>query len=322
MALPGNAMDGSEPSRILVKRKRITGRVQEWKGHYGWIIPDRNIEHAEAALNHGRIYVSRHDIDAGSRTPPSLMPGDIVQFLVYADGRGLGAVQCRLQEVVERETKRPRLQDKAEVVKVKTAARAMNNFTNDGSFLEQCKQLQREGQMQQVQSVRPVQWLRPPSTDSAAPRPVAARPVIIPSIRPLLQSPGHVTVDGRAGTARPAGRLVPPRIIRGSSGQPPAASSSATSSQPPVRLLRPLRPVAVRLGAATPGDPHQGVNGDAAASAARGQTHGRYARHGGRAADLGSTSAAGRTGFQEHHRSGNDPFDPFEQDEEDPFGTL
>lgn len=304
-------MDGSQPSRILVKKKRIAGRVQEWKGTYGWIIPDRNIEHPEAALNQGRIYVSRQDIDVSSRTPPSLMPGDIVHFLVYADGRGLGAVQCKLHEGAEREAKRPRLQDKAEVVKFKTAARAINTFANDGSFLEQCKQLQLEGQMQQAQPVRPVQWLRPPSRDSAAPRPVAARPVIIPSARPPQHPPSP-------GIVRPAGRLVPPRIIRGSSGQPPAASSSATSSGPPVRLLRPLRPVAVRLGAAGSGETQQEVNGDAATSNAHGQSHGGYARNGGRVADASTSSA----GSQQHHRSGEDPFDPFEQDEEDPFGTL
>jgi len=312
-ALPGMAMDGSQQARILVKKKRITGRVQEWKGHYGWIIPDRNIEHPEAALNSGRVYVSRQDIDAGSRTPPNLMPGDIVHFLVYADGRGLGAVQCRLQEVAEREAKRPRLQDKAEVVKLKTAARAMNNFANDGSFLEQCRQLQQEGQMQSAQPVRPVQWLRPPRRDSAAPRPVAARPVIIPSVRPPQQPPGVV---------RPAGRLVPPRVIRGNSGQPVAASSSAASSRPPVRLLKPLKPVAVRLGSATSGEPQREVDGDTAASAVRGQSQGVYVGQRGPVADVASASATECTGSLQHHRSGDDPFDPFEQDEEDPFGTL
>lgn len=347
MALPGNEMDGSQTARVLVKKKRVAGRVQEWKGHYGWIIPDKTIEHPEASLNQGRIYVSRQDIDAGSRNPPSLMPGDVVHFLVYADGRGLGAVQCKLQEGAEREAKRPRLQDKAEVVKLKTAARAMNNFTNDGSFLEQMKQMQRENvhvtqsgmsfvtakyeeqRPASVPPVRPLQRLQPPSRESAtAPRPVAARPVITPSVRPPQQSPGIV---------RPAGRFVPPRITRGTleegirnapwhqttggSGQPPAASSSATSIRPPVRMLRPLRPVAVRFGAASSGEPQQEVNGYAATGNAHGQSYGGYTRHGGRVADA-STSLAGRKGFQQHHRSGDDLFDPFEQDEEDPFGTL
>lgn len=61
-------------------------------GHYGWILVKEAIDHPEAAMHGGRVYLSASEISRCSR----LKEGDRVQFFLYADGQGLGAEDCRL----------------------------------------------------------------------------------------------------------------------------------------------------------------------------------------------------------------------------------
>jgi len=69
---------------------RITGRIADWKGKFGWIEPDKPISHPEARLHKGQVYLSQTDVEAEISGI-----GAHVSFFVYADGTGLGAMNCR-----------------------------------------------------------------------------------------------------------------------------------------------------------------------------------------------------------------------------------
>lgn len=77
-------------ARTKVTSTRVTGKVVEWKGSFGWIQPDTKINHPEAAMNRGKIYLSEKDIE---QEIPEV--GCNVTFFVYADGTGLGASECK-----------------------------------------------------------------------------------------------------------------------------------------------------------------------------------------------------------------------------------
>lgn len=62
-------------------------------GHYGWLATEGAIEHPNAGLNGGRIYIHTHDVEPGT----VLVQGDAVVFYLYADQKGLGAEACCLQ---------------------------------------------------------------------------------------------------------------------------------------------------------------------------------------------------------------------------------
>lgn len=66
---------------------RITGSITEWKGKFGWIVPDAPIMHPEARMKGGRIYLGQDDVlEVISGV------GAEVSFYVYSDGAGLGAL--------------------------------------------------------------------------------------------------------------------------------------------------------------------------------------------------------------------------------------
>lgn len=79
-----------EKARVQILPGRIHGRLQDWKGNYGWIIPEQPIDHPEARLHGGKIYISRRDFEGEID-----VAGCRVEFFVYADGSGLGAMSCR-----------------------------------------------------------------------------------------------------------------------------------------------------------------------------------------------------------------------------------
>jgi hypothetical protein len=75
----------------MLSDERFKGKVVEWKGKYGWIVPAEAIDHPEASLHSGRIFLSADDVEEeiqGSVGCP-------VSFLCYSDGTGLGAASCR-----------------------------------------------------------------------------------------------------------------------------------------------------------------------------------------------------------------------------------
>jgi hypothetical protein len=57
---------------------------------HGWIQPLQTIEHSNAHLNGGRVYLNAEDMRPGV----ALRPGDLVVFFLYVDSQGLGAEDC------------------------------------------------------------------------------------------------------------------------------------------------------------------------------------------------------------------------------------
>jgi cold shock CspA family protein len=115
---PGVAPVGQEfddfPRGILASGRRpaidgrILGSIQEWKGRFGWIIPDEPIAHPEAHLKGGKVYLSQDDVmEVISGV------GAHVSFYVYSDGNGLGALNCVPSDS---ETAKKKLIPKAKVV--------------------------------------------------------------------------------------------------------------------------------------------------------------------------------------------------------------
>lgn len=76
--------------RVKVTPTRVTGRILEWKGKYGWILPDVPISHPEAFLHRGKVYLNQIDVEAEISGV-----GAAVSFQVYADGSGIGAMNVR-----------------------------------------------------------------------------------------------------------------------------------------------------------------------------------------------------------------------------------
>jgi len=76
-------------SRRPAVRGRICGNIVEWKGKFGWIEPDEPINHPEARMKGGKIYLSQEDV-----AEVISGVGAHVSFYVYADGTGLGAMMC------------------------------------------------------------------------------------------------------------------------------------------------------------------------------------------------------------------------------------
>lgn len=76
--------------RVRVTAHRVTGTLTEWKGKMGWIDAFEEIDHPEASLRKGRIYLGQEDVEAEISGP-----GATVSFFVYADGTGLGAMNVR-----------------------------------------------------------------------------------------------------------------------------------------------------------------------------------------------------------------------------------
>lgn len=70
-----------------------SGEVLIMLGHYGWLSSLCEIDHPDADKIGGRIYFHRRDIVG----PVAIVEGDVVEFYLYADGRGLGAEEVRLQ---------------------------------------------------------------------------------------------------------------------------------------------------------------------------------------------------------------------------------
>jgi len=82
--------NGNAGSRTKVMPNRITGKVKDWKGAFGWIEADQSISHPEAKKNGGKIYLAHEDVEEelsgiGAR----------VSFFVYTDGKGLGAMNVK-----------------------------------------------------------------------------------------------------------------------------------------------------------------------------------------------------------------------------------
>jgi len=89
------AADGEEKPRTRVSETRCFGLVTEWRGYMGWIQPLTKVEHEQATLHKGRIYLNQKDVlkaAAGRR----IKEGSVVDFYMYTDHDGLGAEDAQL----------------------------------------------------------------------------------------------------------------------------------------------------------------------------------------------------------------------------------
>merc|ERR1719336_3720195 len=75
--------------RKLAFADRMLGTVEEWSGTWGWIVPMQHITHPHFR---GKLYAHRRDVKC---SPSYMGPGSTVDFLLYADSRGLGAGDIR-----------------------------------------------------------------------------------------------------------------------------------------------------------------------------------------------------------------------------------
>jgi hypothetical protein len=80
----------SPDKKEKVLPQRIIGKVKEWKGKFGWVVPDVKVQHAEAAKHGGKIYLAHEDVEDEISGV-----GASVSFFVYSDGNGLGAMHAR-----------------------------------------------------------------------------------------------------------------------------------------------------------------------------------------------------------------------------------
>jgi len=82
-----------EGRREPVCEERKTGQLKAWKGRgkgsFGWILPSRPIDHPDAQMHDGDIFISQKDLEQ------DIDVGTMVSFLLYQDNRGLGAAYCR-----------------------------------------------------------------------------------------------------------------------------------------------------------------------------------------------------------------------------------
>jgi len=79
--------------RTRITAEKFTGVVVAWKGKYGWIKPDEEIEHEKASTRNGSLFASLSDILDGST---ELHPGAPCEFHICEDDSGLGA-----EEIIE-----------------------------------------------------------------------------------------------------------------------------------------------------------------------------------------------------------------------------
>jgi hypothetical protein len=76
--------------RNLISDSRFVGCVSEWHGSWGWIEPLDSVSHPQIKKNKGRIYAHRTD----ARGYIKMEVGVQLDFQIYCDARGLGAVDC------------------------------------------------------------------------------------------------------------------------------------------------------------------------------------------------------------------------------------
>ena len=84
------------PSGPNLPRTRLTtdlviGQAAEWKGKYGWIKPVKPVDHPNASMHKGRLYIHVQDLEWWVK---EIKPGSWCRFHVYSDANSLGAEEC------------------------------------------------------------------------------------------------------------------------------------------------------------------------------------------------------------------------------------
>merc|ERR1712039_201945 len=78
---------GAELERERLTAEKFTGEVVSFRGKFGYIQPDEEVDHPDAKKKDGKIWVSVNDIEGDELTV-----GQTVSFHIYTDASGtLGA---------------------------------------------------------------------------------------------------------------------------------------------------------------------------------------------------------------------------------------
>lgn len=75
-----------EGEREMLHDEFLIGTINAWKGKFGWVTPDDEIDHPEIAKHQGHLYLKQEDVEEEIEGV-----GARVQFMLYSDGMGLGA---------------------------------------------------------------------------------------------------------------------------------------------------------------------------------------------------------------------------------------
>mmetsp|Transcript_29834 Transcript_29834/g.48100 ORF Transcript_29834/g.48100 Transcript_29834/m.48100 type:complete len:462 (-) Transcript_29834:65-1450(-) len=86
----GAPKDDLLKGRKLISGQRYVGCIAEWHSTWGWVEPLDVVNHPQIKKNKGRIYVNKTD----SRGYLKMEVGTHMDFKIYCDARGLGAVDC------------------------------------------------------------------------------------------------------------------------------------------------------------------------------------------------------------------------------------
>eukprot|EP00929_Paragymnodinium_shiwhaense_P033006 TRINITY_DN1820_c2_g1_i1.p1 TRINITY_DN1820_c2_g1~~TRINITY_DN1820_c2_g1_i1.p1 ORF type:complete len:476 (+),score=108.48 TRINITY_DN1820_c2_g1_i1:73-1500(+) len=90
-AVPAGKPNGqASQDRQRIGKTRLTGKVTEWRGNFGWIMPSSKVDHPDAAKKQGKIYFTQADVDLELGGV-----GSTVDFFLYKDPSGLGAMHVR-----------------------------------------------------------------------------------------------------------------------------------------------------------------------------------------------------------------------------------
>merc|ERR1740121_1455633 len=69
----GKSSKGHMLPRVRITAEKFSGKVQAWKGKYGWITPLEEIQHEKASLHNGNIFVNICDIIGSSELWPGTL---------------------------------------------------------------------------------------------------------------------------------------------------------------------------------------------------------------------------------------------------------
>lgn len=89
-----NMQKGLKPAKRGSLLRFCRGEVLKMMSNFGWLIVYGDVDHPSVEKHGGDVYIHKDDIVESE----SLAPGDIVTFYLYADDKGLGAEECRVEK--------------------------------------------------------------------------------------------------------------------------------------------------------------------------------------------------------------------------------
>lgn len=88
-----NMQKGLQPAKRGSLLRFCRGEVLKMMSNFGWLIVYGDVDHPSVEKHGGDVYIHKDDI-----LESDLAPGDIVTFYLYADDKGLGAEECRVEK--------------------------------------------------------------------------------------------------------------------------------------------------------------------------------------------------------------------------------